>query len=55
MSEKVEAVCYEEDRGLFGVIEHETEVTCDLIDCPVLPVNVLSDVGFPSALGRGFS
>lgn len=52
MNEKVEAACCEEERGLFRVIERETEVMSDLIDCPILPINMHSDVGFPSASGE---
>ena len=51
LNEKVEAVCYEE-RGLAGLTESESEVIFDLIDCPVLPVSVHSDAGFPLALGE---
>lgn len=50
LNEKVEAVCYDEERGLFGLLESETEVMFDLINCPVLPVNMHSDLGFHLAL-----
>ena len=53
MNEKVQAVHYEEERGLFGLIESETEVMSDLIDCPVLPISAAFRCGLPFGFRRG--